>query len=160
MKTNINKFLGSLLLGMFILCSQNSLWIDITFSCAPGCEHNGVCDLDCGPDPAPPSNSDAITNMKFDTCKNLPGTAGCPTPTSTPSDITNFAGKAIGIMLQLVASIGIAVAVYGGFRMITSQGNDTGIKKGTSAFTQAIIGIVIVLLAYVMISFIQGLIVH
>jgi hypothetical protein len=106
------------------------------------------------------ADANEITNMKFDTCKTLPRSAGCPTPTSTPSDLTGFAGKAIGIMLQLVAVLGIAVAIYGGFRMIISQGNDTGIKKGTSAFTQAIIGIVIVLLAYVMISFIQGLIVH
>jgi len=106
------------------------------------------------------ADANEITNMKFDTCKTLPKTAGCSTPASTPPDLTSFAGKTIGIMLQLVAVLGIAVAVYGGFRMIISQGNDTGIKKGTKAFMDAIIGIVIVLLAYVIISFIQGLIVH
>jgi hypothetical protein len=107
------------------------------------------------------ADANEITNMKFDTCKTLPGSAGCSTTgTGQPGTLSTFAGKAIGIMLQLVAVLGIAVAVYGGFRMIISQGNDTKIQKGTRAFTEAIIGIVIVLLAYVMISFIQGLIVH
>ncbi len=72
-------------------------------------------------------------------------------------DLTKFGGKVISTMLKLVASVGIAILIYNGIRMILSQGNDSKLKNAQGGFMKAIIGVIIVLFAYVMISFIEGL---
>lgn len=105
--------------------------------------------------------SDTLKNQTFKTCEGLPGSVGCGSNgTSSGKDKTllDFAGTVIATMLKLLASVGVAVAIFGGVRMITSTGNDQGIKKGQAAFVNAIIGIVIVLVSYLVISFVQGII--
>lgn len=92
-----------------------------------------------------------VKNMKFDTKAGLPGSI-------TEGTQPDFAGKVIAIMLQLVATVAIVVMIYGGVRMMMAQGSDTGIKKGQGAFLQAIIGTLIVLVAYILVSFIQTLV--
>lgn len=105
--------------------------------------------------------SEQLKNQKFDTCGGLPGSVGCA-PSGSPSGnnktLLDFAATIIATMLKLLASVGVAVAIFGGIRMMTSTGNDQGIKKGQAAFVNAIIGIVIVLTSYIVISFVQGLI--
>lgn len=102
-------------------------------------------------DDPPPDMGSNVRDMTFNTHDYLPNSAG-------DTNLSDFAGRVISIMLKLLASVGIAVMVFGGFKMITSQGNDTGLKKGQSAFMQAFVGIMIVLFAYIIISFVEGVI--
>lgn len=87
---------------------------------------------------------------QFDTGKALPGS-------NQSENLIDFAGKLMGMLLKLVASIGIVVVIYGGIKMMTSQGNSTGVDKGKKAITEAIVGIILVFISYLIISFIQDL---
>jgi hypothetical protein len=46
--------------------------------------------------------------------------------------------------------------IYGGFYLLTSGGADEKVKKGKETLTWAIIGIIIVMGSYALVSFIQS----
>lgn len=75
-------------------------------------------------------------------------------PAGTPDDVFNFVNRLKNISLALVGVIIFAMFVYGGVLYITSGGNDEKIQKGKQTLTYAVIGLIIVVLAYVIISFI------
>ena len=52
-----------------------------------------------------------------------------------------------------IGALALLFFVYGGFLLILSQGNQEKIKKGTSAITAAVIGLVIAFGAYALITF-------
>jgi len=63
-------------------------------------------------------------------------------------------GKVVGIVVGLLGLILAVFIVYGGAMWMTSGGNEEQIKKAKAMIINAIIGLVIVLLAYAISSFI------
>jgi len=63
-------------------------------------------------------------------------------------------GKVVGIVVGLLGLILAVFIVYGGAMWMTSGGNEEQIKKAKGMIVNAIIGLVIVLLAYAISSFI------
>jgi len=59
-------------------------------------------------------------------------------------------------MLGLTAVLAVGFIVYGGFLYITAAGDDSQIKKGKEALMGAIIGIIVIGLAYAIVQFVIG----
>jgi hypothetical protein len=56
--------------------------------------------------------------------------------------------------LGLTAVVAVGFIVYGGFLYITAAGDDAQIKKGKEALIGAIIGIIVIGLAYAIVEFV------
>ncbi len=151
-----------MLLSAFFLA--NLSWIHPAFaetSGTPGAASSGTTDNS--------SNQELREKLlkPINTCTVLPGSLGCPvknangssntTNAAKPKSLDDFVSTIIGIMLKFLASVGIAVAMYGGVRAMTG-GGDVAMKKGVSALTSAVIGIILVLISYTAITFVQSVI--
>ncbi|MBX4191745.1 MAG: pilin [Candidatus Doudnabacteria bacterium] len=62
----------------------------------------------------------------------------------------------IRLLLSIVGLISIAFIVIGGFQYITSRGDEEAASAGKKTLTNAIIGLVIVILSYVMVVVIMN----
>ncbi len=58
----------------------------------------------------------------------------------------------VNFLLGIASFVAIAYIVYGGVRMLSALGNEEQIKAAKSTITNAIVGLVIVLLAFVIIT--------
>jgi hypothetical protein len=99
-------------------------------------------------------------DMTFDTRDAFPGSFGAKPGQKVGEGATldQVAGRVISLMLQLMATLGIAVCIFGSYRMVTSMGNSGTLKKGQDAFLNAAIGTIIILLSYVIVAFVRDLI--
>jgi hypothetical protein len=75
------------------------------------------------------------------------------------TDLSLIGLAVVDILLRLSALIAIAYIMYGGFRLITSQGEPDGIKAGQKTMWNALIGLGIALAAIGGVSF-AGRIIH
>ncbi len=57
-----------------------------------------------------------------------------------------------GVLLPIAALISMAFIIYGGFQYITSRGDEELAASGKKTLTNAIIGLAIVILSYVMVA--------
>lgn len=71
--------------------------------------------------------------------------------------IASFVLQIINFIALTVASVSFLAIVLGGFLMMSSAGNDNQITKGKAMITQAIVGLVITLSAYFIVSFVQNM---
>jgi formate hydrogenlyase subunit 3/multisubunit Na+/H+ antiporter MnhD subunit len=69
--------------------------------------------------------------------------------------ITNI----IRILLLIVGSIAVLFIIYGGYMYVTSAGNEEQAEKGRNTLVNALIGIVVVTMAYVLVTIIANLVV-
>ena len=81
-------------------------------------------------------------------------------PTGLPSAGGGTAGAfilyIINILLGVVGIIAILFIIIGGFRYITSAGSEEAAESGKKMITNAIIGLVVVILSYVIIRVIMN----
>ena len=68
--------------------------------------------------------------------------------------LVGLALKVVQYLLTLVGIIAIGAIVIGGYWYITSGGNDEQAEKGKKTLLQAIIGLIVVLLAYTIVTII------
>ncbi|MBI2463989.1 hypothetical protein HYV57_03470 [Candidatus Peregrinibacteria bacterium] len=73
------------------------------------------------------------------------------------TSITQFIVAIINFVLKIVAAVIIGIIVIAGLRLIVSNADENSIQKGKEAFTSAILGLLIVLAAYVITLFVQGI---
>ncbi len=66
--------------------------------------------------------------------------------------------RAITIMAATVGSVAVLIMVIGGFRMLASAGRQEEYDKGKSMILKAVIGLAVVLGAYILVTTIQLLI--
>jgi uncharacterized membrane protein YjgN (DUF898 family) len=59
-----------------------------------------------------------------------------------------IAGKIINALLGVVGIIMVILFIYGGFLWMTAGGNEERVKKATQVLSRAVIGLIIILLAY------------
>ena len=62
----------------------------------------------------------------------------------------------INFVLVLVGVLALAFLVYGGFKYITSRGDETEVEGAKSIITNAIIGIVVIGIAAAIVNFVIG----
>lgn len=92
--------------------------------------------------------------------KYLDGTAGadggCDLDFTFPDDIPAIALAIVEILLRVGALVAVAFVIYGGFLYLISQGEPDRAAAARKTIVNAVIGLVIALLATGIVSFIGG----
>ncbi len=70
------------------------------------------------------------------------------------TSLPTIVGKGIGVVLGVLGIAFVVMVVYAGFLYLTAQGDDTNVKKAKKMMTQAVIGMVIVVSAYAISSYV------
>jgi hypothetical protein len=81
---------------------------------------------------------------------------GCTQATAgnSTSSISTLINEVITVFSWIVGSISIIMIIYGGFRYVTSGGNDASVSGAKNTIIYALIGLVIVALAQVIVHFV------
>ena len=95
-------------------------------------------------------------NYGLDTTIKTKTTTGGASPedaltSKTPSEII---GKIIGAGLAFIGILFFILMIYGGFLWMTARGNEQQVEKAKNLIISAVIGLVIVLSAYAITSYI------
>ncbi len=75
-----------------------------------------------------------------------------PASSASQGNVNDFLLQVINLLLSVCAIIAVLFIVWGGFRYITSNGNEEGAKKGMKIVTDAAIGLAIIILAFVIVT--------
>lgn len=81
-------------------------------------------------------------------------------PTSGPARINNLAdlvNRMVSFLIPLAAVILLFVFIWGGYDYMMSQGAPDKIKSAQAKFTTGIIGLVLLLMAYIIVKTIGGI---
>ncbi len=70
------------------------------------------------------------------------------------SDLEETIGKLIGILLSFLGIIFLLLVIYAGFLWMTAQGDPKQVDKAKSLLTQSVVGLVILLAAYAISTFV------
>jgi hypothetical protein len=65
-------------------------------------------------------------------------------------------GRIINAALGIVGSIAFLMFIYGGFKWLTSAGNEQSVREGTDVMKWAIVGLVIVFTSVALVRFVLG----
>jgi len=68
--------------------------------------------------------------------------------------LTEIIGTVIGVGLSLIGIIFLVLMIYAGYNWLTAQGEEEKVAKAKSTITQAVIGIIIVVGAYAVWTFV------
>ena len=77
---------------------------------------------------------------------------------TTWSDLLDSIKKFINWMLGLLATIALVICLYAGFKMVTSAGDEGKYKEGIEMMKKAGIGLVVIGLAWMIVSVVMWLI--
>ena len=72
----------------------------------------------------------------------------------TQTDLTIIVGRIISLVIQFLGLIAVIIILIGGFKWMTSGGDSEKIKSARQLMTNGIIGLVIIVLAYAIVTFI------
>ncbi len=92
--------------------------------------------------------------LAFDSGLDATGKAAMYDTSGANSDLTVTVGTIIGELLGLVGVLFLVLMIYAGFLYMTAQGNEEQVEKAKGLIKNAIIGIVIVFMAYAITSFV------
>ncbi len=93
-------------------------------------------------------NTAFAANEGFTTTAAATGVAS-GTESELITSVTNW-------VLGITGAIAVLFIIYGGFRYITASGNQTQMEQAKNILIKAIIGLVIVLVAYVIVTAVVG----
>jgi glucose uptake protein GlcU len=71
-----------------------------------------------------------------------------------PNDPIGFVAKFYGIGLGIIGGVAVLFIIYGGYIILSSQGNPQNLNKGKSYITYAIIGLLLAVFGYVFVQII------
>lgn len=82
--------------------------------------------------------------------------ADLKTPSSLggPATIGDLIRIVTNLLLGIAGSIAVIFIIIGGIQYITSAGNDQNTKKAKDTITNAVIGLIIAVLAYAIVNFV------
>ena len=98
-------------------------------------------------------HADAITDQVC-TGVNTATSSAAGTSCGDTKDLNGLVTTIIDIFSWIVGAVSVIMIIYGGFKYITSGGNDKGVGSAKSTIMYAIIGLVIVALAQVIVRFV------
>ena len=123
----------------------------------PVCDSNGQPAGACTP--PPPSVTDNTTpNVQDSLCSGAELSTNQTTCASTkainPDGTNKLIGNIINIFSLVVGIVAVLMIIIGGFRYITSGGNDGNVGNAKNTILYAVIGLVIVALAQIIVRFV------
>jgi hypothetical protein len=83
---------------------------------------------------------------------------GCTGAAGGSSNVVCILRAVLMFILSIAFIVAVIFLVIGGFRYITSQGNEEGIEKAKGTITNAIIGIVVIVLAWIILTIVLNLV--
>ena len=85
--------------------------------------------------------------------------AGITAPASLggPADFGQIVGIVTNLLLGLAGSIAVIFIIVGGIQYATSAGDDGRVQSAKNTITNAVIGLVITVLAFAIVNFILGI---
>lgn len=95
------------------------------------------------------STTDGLDQLQNASGGQLP-TAGVDV--STPEGVINVIAQIINWALYLSGAIAVIFVIIGGYRYLTAGGNEETATKGRKSVVNALIGLVIIILAYVIVN--------
>jgi hypothetical protein len=72
------------------------------------------------------------------------------------NDVLVLVANVISILMLVAGAVAITFIIIGGFTYITSSGDSAGIKKAKDTIVNAIIGLVLAMVAFGVVKFITG----
>lgn len=81
-------------------------------------------------------------------------TDACTATTDTDSPLNRIIRTIINIFSIIVGAVSVIMIIYGGFKYITSGGNDTNVSSAKSTILYAVVGLIVVALAQVIVRFV------
>ncbi|MBI4426135.1 MAG: hypothetical protein HY567_01015, partial [Candidatus Kerfeldbacteria bacterium] len=72
------------------------------------------------------------------------------------SDLKNTVINIISWVLGILALVAVVMIIIGGFQWLTAAGNEEKIEKAKKVISAAVIGLIIVLLAWAIVIFVAG----
>jgi len=75
-------------------------------------------------------------------------------PSTVASNLPTAIGQIVGAVLAFIGVLFLGLMIYGGFTWMTARGNDQNVEKAKDLIQAAIIGLVIILAAYAITSYI------
>ena len=76
---------------------------------------------------------------------------------SITDKVNNFLKRLINIFSAVIGVVAVIMIIFGGFRYITSGGNDTSVTSAKNTILYAVIGLIIVALAQLIVRFVLKL---
>jgi len=96
-----------------------------------------------------------VSALNLNDARNLANQAGLNTRTQTFGDILQ---TILLVLLSLAFIIAAIFLVIGGYQFITARGNDDAVAKAKSTVTWAIVGIIVIVLAWVIMTAVYALV--
>ena len=62
----------------------------------------------------------------------------------------------INVFASVMGFLAVGMIIYGGFMLLTAQGDPARIKRGKDVVTYSIIGVILVVLAYAIVNFVMN----
>lgn len=93
----------------------------------------------------------------IETVKAAPWSAITPASAGGATTFTTIVVWALSILLYVAGALAVIYLIYSGILYITAAGNPDNAKKGQQGIVNAIIGIVVIVLAYVIVAAISNL---
>lgn len=90
----------------------------------------------------------------FDACENNASDAVCAAKNDSA---TNLAETLINTLLYLIGIVAVIVIILGGFRYVTSNGDQGQITAAKNIILYAVIGLIVAILAYVIVNFVVSI---
>ena len=72
------------------------------------------------------------------------------------ADLKETVINIIKLVLGLLGLIAVIMVIYGGFLWLTAGGNEENVEKGKKVISAAVIGLIIILLAWAIVRFFAG----
>lgn len=92
------------------------------------------------------------TGLKCGSNLQLTPDGNC-TVNNSSNDITQKIRHLINVMSAIVGIVAVAMIIFGGFRYVTSGGNDTSVTSAKNTILYAIIGLIIVAMSQILVHF-------
>lgn len=92
-----------------------------------------------------------LASQKEDLCEGATGNTSC---TTTGPGLMDTIGTISDILIYILGAVAVIMIIIGGFRYVTSNGEQNTITGAKNTIMYAIIGIVVALLAYAIVKFV------
>lgn len=106
-----------------------------------------------------PLASSYAANVDINTAKNITEKEACELQNKQPGcksggALSNIFATIANIILFLVGAVAVIMLIVGGFRYVTSNGDQNSVTAAKNTILYAIIGIVVAFLAYAAVNFV------
>src|SRR3989338_1774009 len=112
-----------------------------------------------------PTLTQAVIDQTAVCGTNAPNQGICfPNPSDVPgfatqdTTLVDLITRFLKIALWFLGFIALIFVVYGGFRYLTAGGDEEKVKSGKAIITNALIGLVIIVLAYALVAIVYNLV--